>query len=139
MLELHAILLAKQWHDAQLALHEATTRERQVRDAFVAQVFPGAIDGTHHAEVGNGYSIKYVQTTRLDIVNTPAMKELVNKFAQHGETSAIAQKLLSWKPRLSVTQYKALPLWARGLLDEHVTSTPNAPQLELMVPKVSTS
>ena len=135
MLDPHAIALAKQWHDAQVALHEATTRERQARDAFVTQVFPAAIDGTHHADVGNGYSVKYVQTTRLDIANTAAMKELVNKFAQHGETSAVAQKLLSWKPRLSVTQYKALPLWGRGLLDEHITSTPNAPQLELVFPK----
>lgn len=135
MLTPDQVHLLQTWHHAAATAAQWIEYERKCRDAFVAATFPDDDDGTFRADAGNGYSVKLLRTTRLDVADVPPMRQLVNKFAAFGETSDAGQALLKWKPRLSVRAYKALPSWGRAMMDQYVTSTPNAPQLELIAPK----
>lgn len=129
------LALLQKWHAVQAQLREMEAYERELRNAVVQQFFGDYGDGTKSQAVGNGYTLRNVNTTRWDVKDSPELRQLVHNFVHYGETSAAGSALLKNKPRMSLTAFKQLPQWGRDMMTPHVTATPQLPQLSIIPPK----
>ena len=130
-----------QWQEATKALAAAKDAEAALRKEVLAEAFafdPEALrEGTENFELGNGYKLKAVFKISRNLNNeNEAVDKVLSKIEKTGPEGAfIAERLVKWKPELSVTEYKNLPDKFRKLIDEVVTSKEATPALELVAPK----
>ena len=129
------------WEAAVKALAAAKDAEAALRKEVLAEAFafdPEALrEGTENFELGNGYKLKAVFKISRNLNNeNEAVDKVLSKIEKTGPEGAfIAERLVKWKPELSVTEYKNLPDKFRKLIDEVVTSKEATPALELVAPK----
>ena len=129
------------WEAAVNALAAAKDAEAALRKEVLAEAFafdPEALrEGTENFELGNGYKLKAVFKISRNLNNeNEAVDKLLSKIEKTGPEGAfIAERLVKWKPELSVSEYKKLPEKFKKLFDEVVTSKEATPALELVVPK----
>ena len=129
------------WEAAVKALAAAKDAEAALRKEVLAEAFafdPEALrEGTENFELGNGYKLKAVFKISRNLNNeNEAVDKLLSKIEKTGPEGAfIAERLVKWKPELSVTEYKNLPDKFRKIIDEVVTSKEATPALELVAPK----
>ena len=115
---------------------EATLRKEVLAEAFAFD--PEALrEGTENFELGNGYKLKAVFKISRNLNNeNEAVDKVLSKIEKTGPEGAfIAERLVKWKPELSVSEYKKLPEKFKKLFDEVVTSKEATPALELVAPK----
>ena len=129
------------WEAAVKALAAAKDAEAALRKEVLAEAFafdPEALrEGTENFELGNGYKLKAVFKISRNLNNeNEAVDKLLSKIEKTGPEGAfIAERLVKWKPELSVSEYKKLPEKFKKLFDEVVTLKEAMPALELVVPK----
>ena len=129
------------WEQAVKALAAAKDAEAALRKEVLAEVFsfdPEALrEGTENFELGNGYKLKAVFKISRNLNNeNEAVDKVLSKIEKTGPEGAfIAERLVKWKPELSLTEYKKLPEKFKKLFDEVVTSKEAIPALELVAPK----
>lgn len=129
------------WEQAVKALAAAKDAEAALRKEVLAEAFsfdPEALrEGTENFELGNGYKLKAVFKISRNLNNeNEAVDKVLAKIEKTGpEGVFIAERLVKWKPELSVTEYKKLPEKFKKLFDEVVTSKEAMPALELVAPK----
>ena len=129
------------WEAAVKALAAAKDAEAALRKEVLAEAFafdPEALrEGTENFELGNGYKLKAVFKISRNLNNeNEAVDKVLSKIEKTGPEGAfIAERLVKWKPELSVTEYKNLPDKFRKLIDEVVTSKEATLALELVAPK----
>ena len=129
------------WEAAVKALAAAKDAEAALRKEVLAEAFafdPEALrEGTENFELGNGYKLKAVFKISRNLNNeNEAVDKVLSKIEKTGPEGAfIAERLVKWKPELSVTEYKKLPEKFKKLFDEVVTSKEAIPSLELVAPK----
>ena len=129
------------WEAAVKALAAAKDAEAALRKEVLAEAFafdPEALrEGTENFELGNGYKLKAVFKISRNLNNeNEAVDKVLSKIEKTGPEGAfIAERLVKWKPELSVSEYKKLPEKFKKLFDEVVTSKEAMPSLELVVPK----
>ena len=129
------------WEQAVKALAAAKDAEAALRKEVLAEAFafdPEALrEGTENFELGNGYKLKAVFKISRNLNNeNEAVDKVLSKIEKTGpEGVFIAERLVKWKPELSVTEYKKLPEKFKKLFDEVVTSKEAIPSLELVAPK----
>ena len=129
------------WEAAVKALAAAKDAEAALRKEVLAEAFafdPEALrEGTENFELGNGYKLKAVFKISRNLNNeNEAVDKVLSKIEKTGPEGAfIAERLVKWKPELSVTEYKKLPEKFKKLFDEVVTSKEAMPSLELVAPK----
>ena len=129
------------WEQAVKALAAAKDAEAALRKEVLAEAFafdPEALrEGTENFELGNGYKLKAVFKISRNLNNeNEAVDKVLAKIEKTGpEGVFIAERLVKWKPELSVTEYKKLPEKFKKLFDEVVTSKEAMPSLELVAPK----
>ena len=129
------------WEAAVKALAAAKDAEAALRKEVLAEAFafdPEALrEGTENFELGNGYKLKAVFKISRNLNNeNEAVDKVLSKIEKTGpEGVFIAERLVKWKPELSVTEYKKLPEKFKKLFDEVVTSKEAIPSLELVAPK----
>ena len=129
------------WEAAVKALAAAKDAEAALRKEVLAEAFafdPEALrEGTENFELGNGYKLKAVFKISRNLNNeNEAVDKVLSKIEKTGpEGVFIAERLVKWKPELSVTEYKKLPEKLKKLFDEVVTSREAMPSLELVAPK----
>ena len=115
---------------------EATLRKEVLAEAFAFD--PEALrEGTENFELGNGYKLKAVFKISRNLNNeNEAVDKVLSKIEKTGPEGAfIAERLVKWKPELSVSEYKKLPEKFKKLFDEVVTSKEAMPALEMVAPK----
>ena len=115
---------------------EATLRKEVLAEAFAFD--PEALrEGTENFELGNGYKLKAVFKISRNLNNeNEAVDKVLSKIEKTDPEGAfIAERLVKWKPELSVSEYKKLPEKFKKLFDEVVTSKEAMPSLELVAPK----
>ena len=123
------------------ALAAAKEAEAALRKEVLANCFsfdPEALrEGTENFELGNGYKLKAVFKISRNLNNeNEAVDKVLSKIEKTGpEGQFIAERLVKWKPELSVSEYKKLPEKFKKLFDEVVTSKEATPSLELVAPK----
>ena len=129
------------WEAAVKALAAAKDAEAALRKEVLAEAFafdPEALrEGTENFELGNGYKLKAVFKISRNLNNeNEAVDKVLSKIEKTGpEGAIIAERLVKWKPELSVSEYKKLPEKFKKLFDEVVTSKEAMPSLELVAPK----
>lgn len=129
------------WEAAVKLLAAAKDAEAALRKEVLAEAFafdPEALrEGTENFELGNGYKLKAVFKISRNLNNeNEAVDKVLAKIEKTGpEGVFIAERLVKWKPELSVTEYKKLPEKFKKLFDEVVTSKEAMPSLELVAPK----
>lgn len=129
------------WEAAVKALAAAKDAEAALRKEVLAEAFafdPEALrEGTENFELGNGYKLKAVFKISRNLNNeNEAVDKVLSKIEKTGpEGVFIAERLVKWKPELSITEYKKLPEKFKKLFDEVVTSKEAIPSLELVAPK----
>ena len=129
------------WEVAVKALAAAKDAEAALRKEVLAEAFafdPEALrEGTENFELGNGYKLKAVFKISRNLNNeNEAVDKVLSKIEKTGPEGAfIAERLVKWKPELSVSEYKKLPEKFKKLFDEVVTSKEAMPSLELVAPK----
>ena len=129
------------WEAAVKALAAAKDAEAALRKEVLAEAFafdPEALrEGTENVELGAGYKLKAVFKISRNLNNeNEAVDKVLSKIEKTGPEGAfIAERLVKWKPELSVSEYKKLPEKFKKLFDEVVTSKEAMPSLELVEPK----
>ena len=129
------------WEQAVKALAAAKDAEAALRKEVLAKAFafdPEALrEGTENFELGNGYKLKAVFKISRNLNNeNEAVDKVLSKIEKTGPEGAfIAERLVKWKPELSVSEYNKLPEKFKKLFDEVVTSKEAMPALELVAPK----
>ena len=129
------------WEQAVKALAAAKDAEAALRKEVLAEAFafdPEALrEGTENFELGNGYKLKAVFKISRNLNNeNEAVDKVLAKIEKTGpEGVFIAERLVKWKPELSLTEYKKLPEKFKKLFDEVVISKEATPTLELVAPK----
>ena len=129
------------WEQAVKALAAAKDAEAALRKEVLAEAFafdPEALrEGTENFELGNGYKLKAVFKISRNLNNeNEAVDKVLSKIEKTGPEGAfVAERLVKWKPELSVSEYKKLPEKFKKMIDEVVTSKEATPSLELVAPK----
>lgn len=115
---------------------EATLRRQVLAEAFAFE--PEALrEGTENFELGSGYKLKAVFKIARSLNNSDdAVDKALTRIEKTGaEGQFVAERLVKWKPELSVSEYKKLPDKLKKIIDEVVTSKEATPSLELIAPK----
>ena len=129
------------WEQAVKALAAAKDAEAALRKEVLAEAFafdPEALrEGTENFELGNGYKLKAFFKISRNLNNeNEAVDKVLSKIEKTGPEGAfVAERLVKWKPELSVSEYKKLPEKFKKMIDEVVTSKEATPALELVAPK----
>ncbi len=130
-----------QWQESVKALAAAKDAEAALRREVLTDCFgfdPDALrEGTENVELGNGYKLKAVFKISRNLNNeNDAVDKVLSKIEKTGpEGQFVAERLVKWKPELSVSEYKKLPEKFRKMIDEVVTSKEATPSVELVEPK----
>jgi hypothetical protein len=134
----------KAWRDAKAAAASAVIAERNLRAEMVALCFPEAKIGTNNLDIGQGYKLKYVKSLnyKLDTGDVDAVTGLSNTDraldtirSTGNEGAFIADRLVKWKPELSLTEYKALSDTFKKIINTVVTTSDASPEVEMVPPK----
>lgn len=133
--------LIKSWNEAKLTLEAAKKLEMELRSKVIESEFVNHKEkGTENVELGAGYKLKAVFKQSITFVNSNKEGEVekaLTKLEKMGSEGAfIAERIVRWKPELSVTEYDKLDTKYRKVIDEIIVTKPATPSLELVEPKV---
>jgi len=123
-------------------------QEMELRREIMATAFPAAKEGVNNHDLGHGYTLKGTRKVEYSLSNTDdsgwltdAAVEAIEKLGEDGPF--IAERLVTWKPSLSVKEYKALSptnpihIRIRELIDTALTIKDGAPTIEITPPKTA--
>ncbi|QBZ71741.1 hypothetical protein [Pseudomonas phage KP1] len=133
-----------EWEASKKTLETAKEKELILRAAAVATMHdPSKSGSTENVELGNGYKAKMKVPVNYGFVKTADNKvdkkriekalQRIEKFGEAGEL--VAERLIDWKPSLSLTEYKQLPDNWRKIIDDVVVTSEGTPTLEIVEPK----
>lgn len=124
-----------EWQAAATALEAAKATEAKLRIEVVG-LFPfDDEEGTQNIDLANGWKLKAVkkQNYKLDALKVDAALEKMEKLGE--AEKLLAERLVKFKPELSISEYRILPANCRGIIDDVLTVSPGMPSLELVPPK----
>jgi hypothetical protein len=128
----------EKWQFAAIELKRWKALESALRSKVVALGFEvHTAEGTETLALGGGYSLKasFKQTYAVD---SDLAGEVLEDLENSGlEGSYVAQRLFSWTPKLSVSEYKALKSQHLAIVNSAVTVKAALPTLEIVAPKVA--
>jgi hypothetical protein len=131
------------WNEVSVELERIKALEAHMRAANVSKFFPEGEEGTMHHDLGNGYDLKVVKKLNYKLATKDeALDKALDGVEKMGEKGKlIAERLVKFDPRLSVSEYRALDTKdkteaaIKKLIDSVLTITPGSPQLEIIAPK----
>lgn len=129
------------WQDSVKALAAAKEAEAALRKEVLSECYgfnPEALrEGTENVELGNGYKLKAVFKISYSLNNAEdGVDKALSKLEKAGpEGQFIAERLVRWKPELSVSEYKKLDAKYKKVIDEVLVTKEATPSLELVAPK----
>src|SRR5277367_2005257 len=100
--------LLTMWDWKKKAIEQLKSDEMELRKYIVSRAFPDKHEGVNTKELGNGYalkaSIKYNYLLDNDNKKVEAALDAITKCGNQG--SFIAERLVNWKPTLSLSEYR---------------------------------
>lgn len=141
MLTAQQDLLVANWRKAQEALESAKAIEAELRKQVAVEVF--AYDenalkkGTENVELGRGWKIKGEFKLSYSLNNKDdATLKMLEKLKKAGaEGQFIAERIVKFKPELSVTEYNNLNDKQKAIVDTVVSVKSAMPSISLVAPK----
>lgn len=127
-----------EWRKAKAALDNAKAIESALRARVIEtrSEFAAVEDheGTENIDIGFGYKLKIVHALDYKL-GDEADAALDAIEATGAEGKFIAERLVSWKPSLSVREYKSLDGEFKKIIDRALTIKPKAKTVTLVPPK----
>lgn len=124
---------AKAWRDRESFLR------KQVIDAFSNDQAPG-YSGTENIDIGWGHKLVILHKITYDLDkadNFANVDKALNQIEHSQEGgNVIAERLVKWKPELSVSEYKKLTPAQKAMIDRVITIKDATPSVELKQGKV---
>lgn len=130
--------LIRQWLDIQAQAKALRAQEAELRKVIVERKFSGTegSKGTFEADLGQGYSLKCVRKQTIT-VKSDKVDEMLDALERSGtDGKFIADRLVSFTPKLSVREYEALDAIARSIVDDAIVIKEATPTLTFVEPKV---
>lgn len=128
--------LIMQWEQAKTELDNWKIKELELRTKLVEENFINE-DGTQNLELGGGWKLKAVIKTNYSFTSKEALDKQLDKLERLGpEGKFVAERIVTYSPKLSLSEYKKLDNKFKKIIDEVVVTKPAAPTLELVAPKV---
>ena len=127
-----------QWIESANKLSDAKAVELTLRNEVISINFKDHKEsGTENVELGNGYKLKAVFKVNYSLNNTyDAVDKALSKLEKAGTEGAfITERLVKWKPELSIYEYNKLDTKFKKIIDEVIKTSPGTPSLELVEPK----
>lgn len=138
----HKILL---WQNKAAELERVKAEELVLRNEVTKMAFPNAVEGTNSLDLGKGYIFKAVVKYNYNLSESKqprnggepwATTKALNKIEALGnEGKFLAERLVTWKPELSIKEYRDLDEKYKTIIDTVLTITPGTPALEIVTPK----
>lgn len=139
--------LITKWKTAAETLETAKADEMVWRKRVVDFAFdPNKKTGTERIDLGAGYELKSVKKINYGWikaadgkkVNKDAIETALGKIEESGPAGAlIADRLVSWKPDLSLSEYNKLPSDFKSIIDAVIVTSEGSPTLEIIPPKTT--
>jgi hypothetical protein len=120
------------WQAAAATMAAAKETEMELRKELFAELFTTPVEGTNYVPLAGGWKAKgeYKLTRKLDIAQLQGMRARLQSIDVSIDT------LVRYKPELDITAYRGLTPATLAVFNDMVTTTPAAPTLELVPPKV---
>ena len=142
-----ALLL--EWQKKKNAIETAKAEEMELRKYIVTREFPKPKEGMNTKELGAGYQLKAGVKFNYNLADNDTVEATLEKLSNMGAAgSAIADRLVSWKPNFLLTEYRQLcedkdkgsqfAQTALSVINDMLTITEAAPTLEIKEPKSKT-
>lgn len=136
--------LLMDWEAKKAALETAKAAELAARIAAVDfMADPQKVGKTDNVELGNGYKAKlkipinygFVKNSE-DKIDQARIEKALSKIERDGATGElIAERLIKWDPKLSLSEYKLLTPKHKAIIDEVIVTSEGTPTLEIVEPK----
>lgn len=135
------------WAEVKKDIETIKATEMELRKYIVKREFPKADEGTNKKALGNeGYQLKAVVKYNYNLADNDTVEATLEKLTAMGAAgSAIADRLVSWKPSFLKTEYRQLQednekgsqfaKTALNIIGEMLTVTEGAPELDIIEPK----
>jgi len=127
----------KEWYTLKQQLDELKGKEVVLRQFIAAGLFPNPEEGTntHPLNDGTGAVAKVMHVINR-AVQADLLDELEKSLATNDNLPKLElDKLVRWKPEVSIKEYRALTDEARHMFDQVLVIKPGMPGLEIMIPK----
>ena len=135
------------WQQKKDAIEAAKAEEMDLRKYIVKREFPKANEGMNTKELGAGYQLKAAVKYNYNLADNDTVEATLERLSNLGNAgSAIADRLVSWKPNFLLTEYRQLcedkekgskfAVDALNIISEMLTITEAAPTLEIKEAKV---
>lgn len=139
--------LLMEWGKKKQAIEDAKNEEMELRKYIVKREFPKANEGMNTKELGAGYQLKAGIKYNYNLADNDTVESTLERLSNLGNAgSAIADRLVSWKPNFLLTEYRQLcedkekgskfAVDALNIISEMLTITEAAPTLEIKEAKV---
>jgi len=124
-----------EWQDAKAALEAAKANELALRNEIV-ELYSDVKDpnhaGTENMQTQTG-KLKIVHKLNYTLGNGDMVEKALDKIEASQEGgNVIAERLVSWKPELSLTNYKLLTSAQRAIIDTVLTIKPATKTVEFV-------
>jgi hypothetical protein len=127
--------LILEWDKAKKELARLKVLEMELRNEIIKNDFT-PIEGTQNVDLGGGYKLKAVFKTTYSFRSKEELDVVLSMIEKIGpEGEYIAERLIKFKPELSVSEYKKLDEQYKSLIDQVIITKPATPSLELVIPK----
>ncbi len=118
-------------------IRELQAQEKELRTQILKDSFNFEGDdreGTENIELGNGYKLKGVfkLTRKLDKKETPEVLNAMRSMSPEG--AFIADRIVTWEPKLNKKEYDSLNPQFKGMVDSVLTTTAGLPSLSIVEP-----
>lgn len=138
--------LLLEWAAKKKAIETAKAEEMELRKYIVKREFPKPKEGMNNKELGAGYVLKADVKLNYNLADNDTVESCLEKLSAMGASgSAIADRLVSWKPNFLLGEYRQLvedkdkgsqfAQTALSIIGEMLTITDAAPSLEIKSPK----
>lgn len=124
--------LIESWYSTQLELKQLRKREVELRLEIVETLSTGEItEGTERIGIGHGKDLKITHKLTYKLDETDQLDLALDKVAKvMGEE--IADRLVNFKPTLSVSEFKKLDDDVLKEFSKFVTTIPGTPSIEIV-------
>ena len=129
--------LILEWDKAKKELARLKVLESDLRQLIINSDFKNhKLDGTENVELGKGYKLKAVFKTNYSFPDKDKLDVVLAAIEKAGpDGEYVAERLVKYKPELSVSEYKKLDEVYKKLIDTVIITKPTSPTLELVIPK----
>lgn len=135
-IQAHTFVLLEQWENAKAQAEATKAAELTARAAVVE--WAGSEDiakGVENIPLAQGYTLKITKKINYNVDNAVARLQLSEIAATGEEGKVVADRIMTWKPSLSLTEYGKLKPEFKKLIDRCISTSVATPTIEIVAPK----